>query len=495
MTTLKDSPEVTARVPGHVDALDAPLAHESHEATAHVDHLHGAGPLARVWRFFISMRTGLMLILILGALTLLGTLLMQATDEIVADPATYQQWYQSGPALKYGGWAPVLSTLGVFHIFSTWYFRALFAILALSILACSINRAPRLWHSATQPKTSMGAAFYERAPLSAAIDLPVDADRAAERVRAALRSGHFRALGGPAKKGFDLYGDRFRWGPFGTVLAHLSFVVILAGFVVSATMGFKESSFVAPIGTPMEVGHGTGLTVVAHSFNDSYYDNGAPKDYVSDVSLMKDGKEVARQEVRVNNPLRFDGVWFHQAFFGVGADIKATADGKDVFAKNVPLQWQSDDGQQSIGQFTIPEKKATVYVIEAASGKTLADLPAGSAALEVHTDGVQNPEVQVISQGKSATIQGVTYTYERNRQYTGLTINRDPGSILVWIGSALLLLGSAAVFFFPHRRVWARVRPNADGTSRVLVGASARRDPAFEPAFETLVHRISSTDE
>ena len=45
----------------------------------------------------------------------------------------------------------------------------------------------------------------------------------------------------------------------------------------------------------------------------------APKDYVTDLVLSVDGREVARQDVRVNDPLRYDGVMFHQAHFGIAA--------------------------------------------------------------------------------------------------------------------------------------------------------------------------------
>jgi cytochrome c biogenesis protein len=161
----------------------------------------------------------------------------------------------------------------------------------------------------------------------------------------------------------------------------------------------------------------------------------------------------------------------------------------------VPLKWQSDDGQQSIGQFTIASKGLSVYVIQAASGQVLADLPAGTVQLEVHKDGVEKPlGFPVVNQGASADVAGLTYTFERNRQYTGLTVKQDRGSWLVWVGSALLILGSYLVFFMPHRRIWARVRSNDDGTSRVMVGAPLKRDPAFEPVFKDIVSSIKTSD-
>jgi cytochrome c biogenesis protein len=495
MTTTVRRDETTSHVPGHVDHTEHGVdVLDGSEPTGHGPH-HQHHPLRRVWLFLISMRTGLWIILTLGVLTLLGTLLMQAEPEVRADAEAYQQWLAGTPTQRYGGWAGILDRLGLFHVFSTWYFMGLFALLSLSILACSINRAPRLWRVATKPRTTMSEVFYAHAPLRATVDLPVDAETAAERVRTALRREHFRVVETSTKHGPAVYADRFRWGPFGTVVAHLSLILIMLGFVVSATTGFKDKAFIAPVGVPVSVGHGTGLVVEAKSFTDAYYDNGAPKDYVSDLSLTKAGRQVARHETRVNSPLIYDGVWFHQSSFGNGADVTVTEGGTTVYSGLVPLQWTSDDGQQSIGQLTIPARGITVFVVEAASGQVLADLPAGSAQLEVHKAGVTDPlGAPVVSQGQSAVVDGLTYTYERNRQYTGLTVKQDKGSWVVWLGSALLVLGSCLVFFMPHRRVWVRITDNADGTSRVQVGAPLKRDPGFEPVFSELVSTITRPD-
>lgn len=490
---VKERTGATAAVPGHVDhaegvdLLDGPAPERRHRRPG------GFGPAA--WHFLISMRTGLWIIMILGLLTLAGTLLMQATPETLADPAAYDEWYRSGPALKYGGWAPILAALGLFTVFSTWYFRALFALLAVSILACSINRAPRLWRTATRPRVSMSDAFFSHAPLTERFVLPVGVEDAAAAVRAGLRGQHFRVVAADGQDGPDLYGDKFRWAPFGTVIAHLSFVLILAGFVVSATMGFKVTSFVAPIGVPVEVGHGTGLTVTALSFNDAYYEDGTPRDYVSDVVLTRDGQQVAQQDVRVNDPLKFEGVWFHQAAFGIGVDLSATRGDTPLFSELVPLDYSANGGTTRAGVLNAPaEGLDSVWVIQAESGQTLPDLPPGTVALEVHRTGVADPEVQVVEQGGSVQIADVTFTFERNRQYTVLSINRDPGAWLVWTGSVALILGSMLVFFLPHRRIWARLRPTGEGTTAIEVAAPLKRDPAFEPAFAELVRSIRSAD-
>ena len=84
---------------------------------------------------------------------------------------------------------------------------------------------------------------------------------------------------------------------------------------------------------------------------------------------------------------------------------------------------------------------------------------------------------------------GLTYTVARTVQYTGLSVARDPGGNFVWVGSVLLILGLFLVFFFPHRRVWMRIR-KASGGSEILVASTMKRDVAFKPQFNQLVTDI-----
>src|ERR1035437_3948602 len=72
--------------------------------------------LNRIWRFFISMRTGLWLILILGLLSLAGTLLEQAPAGLTSDPATYASWVASIHS-KYGGRKPGPGKIRLFSFF------------------------------------------------------------------------------------------------------------------------------------------------------------------------------------------------------------------------------------------------------------------------------------------------------------------------------------------------------------------------------------------
>jgi cytochrome c biogenesis protein len=457
----------------------------------------GGGPsvdtsdvLNRLWRFFISMRTGLVLILALGLLSLVGTLLVQAPPGMSNDPQAYASWLTSVKP-KYGGWTTVFDKLGFFSMFTSIWFKGITVLLTTSVLACSVNRAPRLWKLAFHPRTRMNETFFTHAPLRAGVLAAAAPEKAMEDVRGILKSHHFRTVVDPDDEGLNLYADRFRWGPFGTVMAHLSFVVILLGFFLSATTGFKDTQFTAAVGQKVAVGHGTGLTLEAKSFSDVYYADGSPKDYSSDLVLYKNGVQVDRQIVRVNHPLKADGVAFYQSFFGVAASMKVTdAAGKDLYGAAVPLVWSSDDGTHSIGQFAMPNQGLTVYVIGAASGKTDPNIKAGQMQLEIHKAGTTDPiATQVVDQGKPTSIAGATYTFERTRPFTGLIVAHDPGAIFVWIGSVLLVLGLFLVFFFPHRRVWVRIRKTSTG-SEILCASTMKRDVAFKPMFHQIITDI-----
>jgi cytochrome c biogenesis protein len=446
--------------------------------------------LARLWRFFISMPTGLVLILALGLLSLIGTLLVQVPAGLATDPAAYTSWLTSIHS-KYGGWTPVFDKLGFFAIFTSIWFKLILVLLTTSVLACSVNRAPRLWKLAFHPRTRMGETFFTHAPLRASVLVPAEPGETMDYVREVLQSHRFRTINDPNDDGLNLYADRFRWGPFGTVVAHLSFVVILVGFFLSATTGFKNTQLIVPVGSTVQVGNGTGMSVKAMSFNDAYYPDGSPSDYASDLILYKNGAQVDRKTVRVNHPMKAGGVSFYQSFFGEAAAIKVTdSAGKTLYDDAAALQWQSDDGQQSIGKFDIKSKGLSVYVIDVASGKTDPNIKAGQLQLEVDQAGKTKPiGTQVVDQGKPTTIAGLSYTFERTRQFTGLIVAHDPGAPFVWIGSTLLVLGLFLVFFFPHRRVWVRIRKTSGG-SKVLCASTAKRDVAFKPRFQQLVADI-----
>ncbi|WP_116115430.1 cytochrome c biogenesis protein ResB [Austwickia chelonae] len=447
----------------------------------------------KVNAFFYNKTTGLGLILAMAFLTLMGTLLEQAPDGLRDDPSGWNSWVESVRP-RYGGWTQVLAFTGAFNIFSSIWFRVVTVMLALSIIACTCHRVPQLWRRSAHPHIHVSDAFFDHAGLSERVCLDTAPAETFASARAALSAQGYRIIDDERGPGLNLYADRFRWAPFGTAIAHASFVIILLGVFVTTTFGFKNPSLPVGVGTKAEIGHGTGLTVEAKSFTDRYTDQGRPLDYYSELVLFKDGRQVAEQTVRVNTPLRHEGVSIHQASYGIAAAMKITdAQGAQVYSGGVPLAWKSDDKRRVIGKVKLEGKNLTLYVVAAASGVVDRQLGAGQVLLEVYQDAEKSPLAsQVVSQGQEAQIAGLNYTFERERQYTGLMIVRDPGAIWVWIGSSLMVLGLILTMFLHHRRIWVRVVPRSEGEgSELRIASAERQDTPYERWFHRFVQRLA----
>jgi cytochrome c biogenesis protein len=54
-------------------------------------------------------------------------------------------------------------------------------------------------------------------------------------------------------------------------------------------------------------------------------------------------------------------------------------------------------------------------------------------------------------------VGGLEYVFEGPREFSGITVRRDPGSGFIWAGTGLLLLGLALTFYVPRRRLWGKI--------------------------------------
>ncbi len=473
------------------NARSRPLARPGREVEAAGEPLLApvGDALERLWHLLTSMKFALVLILGFAVLTLVGTVLVQAPPGTLADPQAKADWIaQVRP--KYGGWTGILDQLQLFAVFQSIWFKVIVAGIAVSLVACSIHRVQGLWRTAVRPRVSVGDRFFEHAPQRETIVSHQAGAAAADRIREVLRRHHYRSLV-EDEDGLHLYADRNRWAPLGSLIGHLSLLLILAGAIVGSTFGYRDSSFVVAEGATAPVAT-DGLSVKLISFKDSYYAaTGAPSDYASDVILYQDGRQVAHQTVRVNEPLRYGDVSFYQSFFGPAAVMKVTdSSGKAVFSQGVPLAWSTDNNSRSVGTFVLPDAGLTVWVV-GSSGTDDTLIKPGQVRLEIYqSDGNGTPiATQTLDQGKPATVEGLGFTFERESSFTGLSVSRDPGAPLVWLGALLLVVGFVVVLTFPHRRIWGRLTSRPGGTT-ISLAAIGRHDTSVGKEFTDLVTDI-----
>ncbi|MEO7659085.1 MAG: cytochrome c biogenesis protein ResB, partial [Pyrinomonadaceae bacterium] len=75
-----------------------------------------------------------------------------------------------------------------------------------------------------------------------------------------------------------------------------------------------------------------------------------------------------------------------------------------------------------------------------------------------------------------------------------LSIKYDPynGAFIAWYIGGFGLIGALMfVFFIAHKRIWARIETNKDGTTEIVVGGLANRNRlAFSDKFNKIVEQL-----
>jgi cytochrome c biogenesis protein len=140
----------------------------------------------------------------------------------------------------------------------------------------------------------------------------------------------------------------------------------------------------------------------------------------------------------VNEPLVVDGMYFYQAFWGIGALTYSMEDGTLV---KIPLTQTKVGGYLSkpvaIGN------KEYVYFLRA--------LEEPGMLIDTKTF---KPEVQLVP-GMAARVNGHVFKVETYHLFSGLETKRDPGIPVVYFGCGLLIMGLMMVPF-SHREIWIR---------------------------------------
>ena len=445
--------------------------------------------LKRIYAFFYNKTVGLALIIILAVLVFIGTMIMQAPPGTFNDPINAESWLASAQE-RYGFWTPILNFLGFFRMWTSPVFLTTSALLAGSIVGCTVHRLPGLWRAATKPRIHVSANFHKHAQNRRFVDgAGTDPDEFLDSAAQVLKKDRWRILR-DERDPRAFYADKNRWGPFGTALAHAAFVLMMAAFVVSAVFSFEQFMTIS-VGDTERMGD-TAIEVRADSFVDSYNEDGRPIDYVSRLVVLDDGVEVAEQDVRVNSPLPYGGVKFHQTSYGIAAKIEMTElDGTPVFSGSVPLQWTSTDGTNSVGSINAIDD-LDVLIVTPASGRTDSVIPIGSAMVEIYPRGSNQPlAVTQLPPGETITVGEFLFTFDGEAQYTGITARNDPGSPLMWISSILLVGGMWMTFGFQHRRLWLRV----DDESMLSVASVDKHDAIYENQFNRLIGEIEQKTE
>ncbi len=406
------------------------------------------------------MRLNLVLLLIIAGLAVFGSVVPQGQD-----PAFYHQSY--GPLRS--NFIQLFQLDDVYH---SWWFFALIFLLTTSLLACSLNRLMPLWRQATTFQYRYEEDSYSGAPIQGKAFSAKAAGEAADGLFQRYRQRRYRVFMEEQQGRFYFYADRGRFGPFGSLVTHLSLVVIVIGALYGGLTGFKSYANI-PEGESFDVQKG-GFSVRVNDFHIDYYDHYMPKQYYSDLKVMNGAQEVKSKIISVNDPLTYNGVTFYQTGHGWVVDGVLANIGKETRFRSLDRETTPVGDDLSIKTLFYPD-----YTSDASGyPKTRSPLPNNPRVVYVLFQGPKALKYDVAELDKPAKVNdNITVTFTGYRQFTGLQIASDPGIPIVYTGCALMLIGLLLSFYVFPRRIWAMITPDPRGC-RVLVAGAAPRFPA-----------------
>ena len=438
-----------------------------------------------VWGLLTSVDFAVLQIIALSLFAVVGMVVRQLPGFAFRSPTDYANEMGKLHTL----YDPVLGTgvvdaldrLQLFHVFSSAWFSVGLVVLILSIIACTIDRTPRLWRQSAEIRVVQPDPYYDltlpdRAALAGVT--AEDATRVLRRYRFAVRQ---EAVDGVTY----LYGDRNRWMKLATLISHAGLVLFLLAAAVTSRLGDEqglvvaegESMTVQPIGTP-------GLQLVRNlAFEAPGFETGRPTDFTTHLAVYQDGKLIADKTIRVNDPLAVAGYTFHQKGFGPAPDVVIRdAAGKPLWTGPIPMSDQA--AGFPFAEFAVPGRDVVLQLLlqKAADGAgvllVLPFQPAGTNA--DGTPAVVGLEPLALTRGEAGTSEGTDFSVELRgfSQFTLLIAKKDPGQGLVWLAFGLLITGLLITFWMPRRRVWGRL--DADGRLALVVRADRYVDVGRE---------------
>ena len=361
------------------------------------------------------------------------------------------------------GVVDLLDRLQLFHVFRSGWFSAGLAVLVISIVACTLDRLPRLWRQSADIRVVQPDPYFDpKLP-----DRAVVMGMAPDAVSGVLRRHRFHVREVDRDGVRYLYADRHRWTKLATLSTHTGLVLFLVAAAVTSVFGDEqplvvgegESLTVNPIGTP-------GLLLVRnHAFEAPGFLTGTPTDFTTDLSVYRDGVEIARKTIRVNDPLAVAGYTFHQNGFGPAPDLLIRdRDGQPLWSGPVPMT------ESALGlpyaELTVPGRDVALalFLRRSADGLgVVAVIP--FRILGVDADGkqqLQPLEELALTRGETAVSEGTDFSIQLRAfsDFTLLIAKHDPGQGIVWTAFGFLIVGLMITFWMPRRRVWARLDPD-----------------------------------
>jgi cytochrome c biogenesis protein len=485
---------MTSTLPeAHADAPGPPPDRRSGELTARELGRWG-------WRQLTSMRTALVLLLLLALAAIPGSVIPQEG----VDSIKTSRWQDAHPDLT-----PIYQRLGLFSVFDSAWFGAIYLLLMISLVGCIIPRCLVYWR-AMRAQPPAAPRHLSRLPVHAYYETDERPDEVLGRARAILDERGYRVRSG---EGW-VAAERGYLREAGNLLFHLAVVVVLVGFAMGALFGYKG-------GVILVVGEGFtngptqyddldpgslfdpstmdrfGFTL--DDFDVEWIDSGPRQGMARGFNAhvtYHEGRDGADQtyDLRVNHPLSIGDTDVFLIGHGYAPVITVRDANGDIATTGPTVFLPEDAGFRSFGVVKASDAKPepiglqgwffpTYVKIDGDPVNVMGELNNPVLSLEAYTgdlstnDGTRQSIYELVtSKATKVTnedgsmfrvdlMEGQTIelpngagsvTFEGVEQWTRLQISRTPGMHVTLAGVVLALAGLLLSLFVRPRRVWVR---------------------------------------
>ena len=466
------------------------------------------------WRQLTSMRTALILLLLLSIAAIPGSLFPQRTQ----NPLRVREYFVNDPAT-----AKWLDRFSLFDVYSSPWFSAIYLLLFISLIGCVLPRSIEHLKAigAKPPITPKNLDRMEFFTEIKKVDLDV-----AERY---LKKKGFRI-----RRDIDsISAEKGYARESGNLLFHLSLVLVLIAIGIGSLFGSKGDAILNVgerfINTPTSydiLGFGKyqsedslpPFSITAKDFKAKYDPaTNAPLDYTLTISTANPVGSLEREEIiKVNKPFKYGSTKIYLQANGYSPTVIV----KDKAGKVVldgPVTFLPQDGNlSSIGAIKVPDMEPQIGFVssflptadrdpirggfssypEVLDPRLLFSVWKGDLGLKTGVPQsvyrIDTSKMQRI--GLKALILNETYDFgEGSITFTGwkswvnLQIVNDPGKGYALLGAILAILGLLISLVTRQRRVWVK-----QGKQTQVAGLAKNAIPGLENEIKDLVRELNS---